>query len=673
MLNIQPKGQKLVFDIEADNLLRDATTMFVLRTEDIDTGEKCRYIACQGDSGWIDKLSSASLVIGHNICGYDLPLLEKLYNFRLPTNVKVRDTFVMSIVLDYMRFGSHKGHGLGNWGEALGYSKGDFEDFSKYSEEMDVYCERDVSLNVKVYRELEKELKIILASDHGAPYLITYLKSEQAVARWQAIAQANGWPFDIEKALKLKDDLKKILDNIQEKLEAVLGLKAKIKDRMPDNYRVVNKWVEMVKEGNSPYADQESLMKLSNLLWDSEEIIAEPKFPRWVKAGSYDSHTANWFNIDPWEGYLGESQPIAGPYSRLEIVPLKLTSPSDVKIFLYRNGWEPSEWNTKPDPYDNKKRIKTSPKIADDDLELLGGDGALYSDFKSFSSRHNVLTTWCKEYRNGVLHGDSFVIGTPSMRTRHQIIANVPTSEKPYGTEMRELFTCTEKELLVGGDSSGNQARALAFYIGDEEYTNTVVHGDIHTYNANALTSALQKMGIDYEVPRNAAKRILYAFLFGASGGKHWSYIFGVNNKQKGNKLKNLFTKAVPGFGELVESQEKIFSSTKKFGYGYIYGIAGNRIYVDSYHKLLVYLLQACEKATCAAAVMLTMERLEAEGIPYTPCIMYHDEENMRVAIEHSKRTAEIVKQAFIDGPKLFGIQIMDGDAKIGKTWLEIH
>jgi hypothetical protein len=40
---------------------------------------------------------------------------------------------------------------------------------------------------------------------------------------------------------------------------------------------------------------------------------------------------------------------------------------------------------------------------------------------------------------------------------------------------------------------------------------------------------------------------------------------------------------------------------------------------------------------------------------------------------EHAEEAAAIGKQAFKDGPKLFGVQIMDGDAKIGENWYEVH
>jgi len=238
---------------------------------------------------------------------------------------------------------------------------------------------------------------------------------------------------------------------------------------------------------------------------------------------------------------------------------------------------------------------------------------------------------------------------------------------------MRRLFTSPPGWKLVGCDSASCQARGLAHYLDNAQYTHTLLHGDIHKYNAEKLTEVLYSMNIDHEVPRARAKRILYAFLFGASGGKLWTYIFDKLDSRKGAQLKRGFTAAVPGFEALLEKLGNIYSETSKTGDGYIPSIAGVKLYVDSPHKLLVYLLQSVEKAVCSAAVMLTMERLKAEGIPYIPCIMMHDEEDFMVPEEYAERAAEIGQQAFVDGPKLFGIDIMDGDAKIGDTWYDIH
>jgi hypothetical protein len=226
---------------------------------------------------------------------------------------------------------------------------------------------------------------------------------------------------------------------------------------------------------------------------------------------------------------------------------------------------------------------------------------------------------------------------------------------------------------MVGAGSSGNQARGLAHYLRSPEYVDLLLNGDIHQYNADKLTAVLRDMKVDHIVPRPVAKRILYAFLFGASGGKLWSYIFGVHDDKKGNKLKAGFTKAVPGFKTLLDKLDNIYGKTKQFGDGHIPGIAGNKIFCNSFHKLLVYLLQACEKATCSAALMLTVEKLEKENIPFEPCIMMHDEIDFLVPEEYAEKAAALAKQSFIDGPKLFGIQIMSGEAKIGNNWYDVH
>jgi DNA polymerase-1 len=629
---------KYVFDIEADDLLLSCERMWVLVTYNLATGEIKHYL--DGDLSWMEVFNKAKLVVGHNILGYDVFVLKKLFNYEFPKTCNMHDTLLMSQILDYRRFGK-EGHSLERWGRALGNHKIDFHDFSKYSEEMLTYCKQDVLLNVAVYNKLLEELKEL---KKARPNLATYLKSEHYVARWATEAQLKGWPFDVEAAINLMKNLQDEKDRIHALLYDILGIKSVIVDRIP------------------------------NIPPDAPEgtVRAVTKSPKWKKNGEYDSHTCRWFGVNPEDGL--DNRPIWGDFSRVEFKHLELTSVSDVKLFLERNGWEPTEWNWKFDEV-SKTKIKGSPKITEDSLELLGGNGRLYADFLTINSRFNILKTWIENVdSNGNLHGDSMIIGTPSMRTRHQIIVNVPSADSPYGKEMRKLFSAKPGWVLVGADSAGNQARGLAHYINNEEFTDTILNGDIHTYNANALTTALKSMKIDYEVPRSAAKRVLYAFLFGASGGKLWSYIFGIQDEKQGNKLKQRFTEAVPGFEKLLERLKEIYGSTSKEEKGgYIPSLAGNKIYVDSWHKLLVYLLQSAEKITCSAATMLTMEELEKENIEYQPLIMYHDEIDFMVKEEDAEKAAKIAAESFKLGPKLYGVEIMDGDAKIGKNWYEIH
>ena len=620
---------RYIFDIEANNYLNKATRCWIVAVQDMDTNHMQWWL--EGDLGWMKVFNEAELLVGHNILGYDLPLLKKLFDYNLPTKCKIRDTLIFSQVLDYMRF-DYDGHSLERWGQFFESPKIEFNDFSQYSEDMLDYCLQDVRLNREVHDFLVDELE---EKRGAAPLLIKHIKAEHAAAKWAGLASMYGWHFDVKAAESLMEDLKFEMGKAEAALQNKLGIKTVAVDKKGDEVDI--------------------------------------KYPKWTKQGCYNVHTAKWFDVDPWSGHEDFERPIEGPYCRVKFEKLKLTSTHDVKIFLFRNGWKPDEWNYKRDEETGQK-LKTSPKITESSLEFLGGNGKLYTEYLTARSRFNILTTWLENIdKEGNLHGDCMTIGTPSMRARHSIIVNVPSVDSTWGPEMRKLFICPPGWKIVGADSAGNQARGLAHYLGNEEFIDVILNKDVHTYNANALTRALKAMDVNYEVTRAQAKRILYAFLFGASGSKLWSYIFGVQDQENGNRLKDEFLKAVPGFKDLTDKLKKIYGKTKKHGHGYIPSLSGNRIYVDSFHKLLVYLLQSAEKITCSAAIMLAMDQFEKFSIPYKPLIFMHDEFQVMVPTSYAEKTAEISAWAFKEGPKLFGIEIMDGDAKIGDNWYETH
>jgi hypothetical protein len=644
---------KYVFDIETNGYLWIFDRCWIVYLQDIDTKEKFYYL--EGDEGWREKLGKAEVVIGHNIIGFDLLVLKRHFDFDLPHSCRIHDTLLMSQVLNYKRFGD-AGHSLKVWGLYFEYDKLDFEDFHEYSEEMLLYCERDVDLNLKVYNYLLEEFTG-LASENAN--VVHYLQAEHAISSWCAEAEWYGWPFDEESAKVLFAEMTDKIASTTELLESKLGIKTVAVDAC---------------KGEVP-----------------------AKEPKWKKNGDYNQHTANWFRIDPEEGQEDAGRLVDGSYSRVEFHHLKLSSVADVKIFLFREGWVPTQYNSKQNPVTFEK-VRTTPKITDDSLEFLGGDGKLYSEYRTIRSRHSILNTWLENIGgDGCLRGSCFTLGTPSMRARHKIVVNVPSSDSLYGPEMRSLFKADKGWKVVGCDSSGNQARGLAHYLNNDEFTRILLHEDIHTYNASKLEEVLGSMGIDWDQylvmqgakadaehsleevlagkKRSAAKRILYAFLFGASGGKLWGYIFGVQKDKQGNTLKKGFTAAVPGFKALLEKLAKVYRATSTRGNnnGYIPSIGGVRIYVDSFHKLLVYLLQSCEKATCAGACLLLRRYLQEEKIPYKPCIFMHDELDFQVPEEFAERAAELGQKAFQEGPKLFGITIMDGEGKTGDNWYEVH
>ena len=264
---------------------------------------------------------------------------------------------------------------------------------------------------------------------------------------------------------------------------------------------------------------------------------------------------------------------------------------------------------------------------------------------------------------DGRLRGDMFTIATPTGRARHKIVVNVPSPKASWGEQMRALFGCEEGYKVVGADSSGNQFRALCHYIKDEEFTNEVINGDVHQKNADILGCA-----------RSTAKPWIYAFLFGAGLEKLGLILTGKRDSKAGRESRDKFAKAIPGFKKLTDRLVEIVKiSEAKEMRASIPALDGRRIYLDSGHKALNYLLQSAEGITCKAAVAYTMDKFKEEGIDARPLIFYHDEMQWAVKNEHTERASEIMAESFREAPKWYGVTCMDGEALVGNNWFETH
>lgn len=118
-----------VFDIEADGLLDVATRVHCGVVSNLKGDDVRSYLPHQIPN-LLKDLGSCDVLIGHNILGYDLPLLESLYGFKY--RGKVVDTLVMSrLQKPDRRLPPHAkdkragGHGLYAWGVRLGHDKVD--------------------------------------------------------------------------------------------------------------------------------------------------------------------------------------------------------------------------------------------------------------------------------------------------------------------------------------------------------------------------------------------------------------------------------------------------------------------------------------------------------------------------------------------------------------------
>ena len=90
----------LVFDIETNRVgdgdigLDTVNTLHCIVAQDVNTEEVFSYPPWELDKG-VELLQNANTLIGHNIIGFDIPILEKLTSFK-QEEIKVIDTLVTS-------------------------------------------------------------------------------------------------------------------------------------------------------------------------------------------------------------------------------------------------------------------------------------------------------------------------------------------------------------------------------------------------------------------------------------------------------------------------------------------------------------------------------------------------------------------------------------------------
>jgi DNA polymerase I len=145
-------------------------------------------------------------VVGHNLIGYDMPVLERLWGITVAPE-RVLDTLVLSRLYEPSKSG---GHSLRNWGECLGFPKGDHTDWTQLSQEMIDYCIRDVEVTEAVHQNLMQNMTCFSTN------CIELEHKVQASVQQQEI---NGWTLDQPLARDLCATFKERMNEIEEELQ----------------------------------------------------------------------------------------------------------------------------------------------------------------------------------------------------------------------------------------------------------------------------------------------------------------------------------------------------------------------------------------------------------------------------------------------------------------------
>jgi DNA polymerase-1 len=630
-LYLTPTKDHWACDIEADNLLADATRIWCATLFNIETKERVKCLT-QDDFLAFQTANPDTVYVGHNFLAYDAPMLRRFWNAKLPVT-HIVDTFVLSQLYNPSLkrpkglTGKKNPHGLEAWGLRLRYPKGDFSDFSAYSPAMLKYCMRDSMLTALLYKKLSERMTFYGFTEEGCKL------EHRAWAIIQNKQRVNGFPFNYEQGHKLYVQLR---------------------------------------------ARQEELKNEIYTLWPPElRCVAEYKQAR-KKDGTYTKgfveHRGKFPKL--------EEQP-DGTYLAYDWVSFNLGSPDQRVAKLLELGWEPTRL-TKKTPKGGGGNPKVDEEALLEFAETSGKKELLaLAKWVVIFSRANNLKTWLDAYndKTGAIHGQLFLNSTLRYRHSNPNSANIPAvrtkkldgkdviqygEDGGYSYESRDLWTCgdPEKYRLVGIDGKGIQLRVLANYAYSEEFVERVLDGDPHTNNIKILGLA----------NKAAAKKFLYTTLMGGGGELLAAdqIQFGTRlTTAEGNRLKNILIDSVPGFRELIKSLQRELRK-----HGRIKLCDGTPIIVPSDHMVIPYLLQGDESRLMKLAMVFLEYEVGRAGMAkgVFKAADIHDEWQYVVRKEMVDDFIRLALGCFPRAGNHFKYRVpIEGDAKVGLTWAETH
>ncbi|MDX5515084.1 DNA polymerase [Stenotrophomonas sp. RG-453] len=610
----------LTFDCETDGLLDQLTTIHCISLQEVDeAGQPLGPVLSANDHGTgeltireaIERLQNADRVVGHNIAGFDIPAIAKVY-----PGFKVRayyDTLLISTLiypdLKDRDFKARKKqganpvlpgkmigrHSLEAWGYRLGEWKGDYSQMMKdrgldpwaqWSQEMDDYCDQDVVVTTKL-------LALLLSK--GLPK--EAIELEQAVAPILSRQQRWGYLFNQEKARELE--------------KVLVVRRALLGDQLRE---VIPPW-KVVKKRFIPKRD------------------------------------------DKRRGYVKGVEAVV--YKEVVFNPASRAHIADRLTALY--GWRPVE-------YTEKGQVKIDEDVL---APLKYPIIPLLLEYFIVNKRLGQLAegdeAWLKAVKkNGRIHGNVNQNAAVTGRMTHSKpnIAQVPKCGVPYGSECRELFTVPKGKRQVGADASGLELRCLAHFMARHdggEYAKVILEGDIHSVNQTAA-------GLP---TRDNAKTFIYAFLYGAGDAKLGSIVS--KGRAVGGQLRTKFLKGLPALEKLVKGVKKRASEVGYLiGLdGRKLHIRSDHAALNTLLQSAGALVM--KKALVILDADLQSAGL-VPGVHYEFLANIHDEWQIEVDEDKAEFVGKSAQAAIRKAGDYFGFRCpLDGEYKVGANWAETH
>jgi DNA polymerase-1 len=349
--------------------------------------------------------------------------------------------------------------------------------------------------------------------------------------------------------------------------------------------------------------------------------------------------------------FLGDDwTTVGGTFSRVDFPQFNLGSRQQIGKYLQHFGWKPKKFTETGQPMVDEKILADVRGIP---------EASMIAEYLMVQKRIAMVQAWLEATDDtNRVHGRVRSNGAVTGRMTHDSpnLAQVPACRAPYGEECRALWTVPEGFLLVGADASGLELRMLAHYMDDENYVRELLGGDIHTANQRAA-------GLP---DRNAAKTFIYAFLYGAGDAKIGAIVGG--DKQTGRELKERFLSNTPSLKRLRERVERAS------GRGYVKGLDGRHIHIRSSHAALNSLLQGAGAIVMKKAIVIMDKANKDWKLKAQQIATIHDEYEFECPEHTAEKVAHFAVASIVGAGMKFNLRCpLDAEAKIGKTWAEVH
>lgn len=613
------------------------------------------------------ELAKADVRVAHNGQDFDERALQKVYPGwdRSNPEALVLDTLLLSRLL-YPEIKDHgpnthlcppklrNSHSLKAWGLRLRLHKGDFDggDWQTWSQEMQDYMMQDCAVLKRMFAYLirvGKPTQVSVRLEH------TFAAAIRKQEDW-------GFTFDLQRALKVQAELQRAEAEIEEELINTYG-----------------DWWEPGKE-------------------------CTVRAPRKVKMVGFPNITME--RISPKTGK--PMRPYVGPplcvyeqgakYTPISRVTFNPGSRDHVRLMLHqRHGWVPKKFNPKT------SKGKDGSAIIDDDVlrSLPYPEAARLADYYTILKRLGQLSTgkkaWLKlikeqpdgQYR---IFGRVNTNGAVTGRCTHQDpnMAQAPRIKKSedkqlifgregfWATDMRAMWTTRPGFQLVGFDGSGLELRMLAHYgakFDGGEYARVVSEEDPHAWTRDTVGTDLMGAG---DEGRNAAKTLIYAYLYGAGDEKIGSIILPHAPKRHKQVLgRDIKDRVATRFEALSSLQKQIADFVE--ANGYLPGLDGRKLQIRKAHAALNTLLQSAGALCMKASLAILVADLEKAGLvhgkDYGFCANVHDEVQADVRPEHVEVYTKLARRCVPKAGRFFKLRcpLAASVSEPGFSWADTH